>query len=41
MSKNTEKSKISKKKNNQASQSEENSKKNKVSIKDQNTKDNI
>ncbi len=41
MSKNTEKSKINKKKNNQASQSEENSKKNKVSIKDQNTKDNM
>ena len=41
MSKNTEKSKLSKKKNNQTNQSEENSKKNKVSIKDQNTKDNM
>ena len=41
MSKNTEKSKLTKKKNNQTNQSEENSKKNKVSIKDQNTKDNM
>ena len=41
MSKNTEKTKLKQKKNNQTNQAEENSKKNKVSIKDQNTKDNM